>query len=100
MRLIDADDFKDWIENWKKICDYYHSPEKAADIPFSELYSIFDKMPTIEAEPVIHCRDCMHRVYTEDGESYDLDIVCDYWETDGLYADDFCSAGQRRTADD
>ena len=85
MRLIDADALCRYANNMKdKTID-------ANDIM---------RFPAVEAEPIIHCRDCKHRVYTEDGESYDLDIVCDYWETDGLYADDFCSAGQRRTADD
>ena len=27
------------------------------------------------------------------------DIVCTYWETDGLLHDDFCSYGKRKEAD-
>lgn len=53
--------------------------------------------PTIDAVPVVRCRDCKHKVTTEDGEYNPRDIVCDYWESDGLEETDFCSYGERRT---
>lgn len=37
------------------------------------------------------CGDCGHKVKGENGEYNPGDIVCDYWESDGLTAADFCS---------
>lgn len=50
----------------------------------------------INADPVIRCKDCKYKVVTEDGEWNPEDIVCDYWASDGLEADDFCSRGEKR----
>ena len=56
MRPIDADYYKDCIENWKEIFYYYHSPEEIEDIIFSTCIEFLDKMPTIDAEPKRHGR--------------------------------------------
>ena len=53
--------------------------------------------PTVDAVPVVRCKDCKHKVTTEDVEYNPHDIVCDYWESDGLEETDFCSYGERRT---
>ena len=50
-----------------------------------------------ELVEVVRCKDCKHKVTTEDGEYNPRDIVCDYWESDGLEETDFCSYGERRT---
>ena len=39
----------------------------------------------------VRCKDCKHLVLTEEGEHHTNDCVCDYWDTDGLTDDDFCS---------
>ena len=49
-----------------------------------------------KAQEVIRCKDCKYKVETEDGEWNPEDIVCDYWASDGLEADDFCSRGERK----
>ena len=46
--------------------------------------------------PVVFCKECKYKVETEDGEWNPEDIVCDYWASDGLEADDFCSRGVRK----
>ena len=46
-------------------------------------------------QEVVRCKDCKYKVVTDDGEWYELDVVCSYWETDGLTADDYCSYGER-----
>ena len=46
---------------------------------------------------VVHCKDCKHLVLTDEGEHNPCDCVCNYWMTDGLVDDDFCSYGERRT---
>ena len=48
------------------------------------------------ANSIVHCKDCKYKVETEDGEWNPEDIVCDYWASDGLEADDFCSKGVKK----
>ena len=81
MRLIDADALKDRI--------------KIDDMPAltEGLKSWIDHQPTIDAVPIVRCKDCKHN-YSKWGYNPE-DIVCDYWETDGLYDDDFCSHGAK-----
>ena len=43
---------------------------------------------------VVRCKDCKHKVVTESGEYNPEDIVCDYWQSDGLTENDFCSQGK------
>lgn len=49
-----------------------------------------------DAVQVVRCKDCKYKVTTEDAEYNPEDIVCDYWDTDGLEETDFCSYGERR----
>ena len=52
--------------------------------------------PTVDAVPVVHCKDCKHLALTADGEHNPEDCVCNYFLTDGLTDDDFCSRGELR----
>lgn len=55
MRLIDADDVLDSIENWKRKVLYYHPhTKKFSTIPLSEVLSFLGDSPTIDAVPVKH----------------------------------------------
>ena len=51
--------------------------------------------PTVDAVPVVRCKDCK---WVEKGKDYEA--YCNHWKS-GLYADvkddDFCSYGERRT---
>ena len=49
----------------------------------------------IENADLVTCKDCRHKVLTADGEYNPEDIVCDYWMSDGLDSNDFCSYGVR-----
>ena len=66
---------------------------------FSSGYAIIEslaKLPTVDAEEVIYCKDCIHNVGVRDGVPFwDEDITCDYWESDGLQSYDYCSHGKR-----
>ena len=92
MRLIDADTLIKTVEGLQ---DCYNG--------FSDTYDkaciigVIDEQPTIDAVPVVRCKDCEHKVTTEDGEYNPHDIVCAYWDSDGLEETDFCSYGERRT---
>jgi hypothetical protein len=49
-----------------------------------------------DAVSVIRCKDCKHNYSKKSNKRYNHEwIVCDYWETDGLNDDDFCSHGER-----
>ena len=57
---------------------------------------IADNFPTIDAVEVVRCKDCKYNYGKEHGGEFNFeDIVCDYWATDGLNADDFCSYAER-----
>ena len=57
-------------------------------------------MAQIDEELVGHketerrCGTCGHKVKTNEGEWNPHDIVCNYWESDGLEYNDFCSYWQ------
>lgn len=65
-----------------------------------EVKRIIKTQPEVDAVPVVRCKDCKHRVYTDDGESNPDDIVCDLWESDGFTEADYCSRGERRITED
>ena len=48
---------------------------------------------------VVRCKDCKHNVANWQHEELDgtdyTDITCDYFMTDGMHGDDFCSYGER-----
>lgn len=44
---------------------------------------------------IVHCPDCKYCVKTKDGEYNPDDIVCSYWNSDGLESGDFCSYGEK-----
>lgn len=55
-----------------------------------------DPTPRADLVAVVRCKDCKHNYSKKHNKRYNHeDIVCDYWETDGLNDDDFCSYGER-----
>lgn len=53
--------------------------------------------PTIEAKPVVHCKDCKYNVANSKHDPLDItdytDITCEYFMTDGMSPNDYCSQG-------
>ena len=78
MRLIDADAYKKYLdENW-----------------IVANYNAIDAQPTIEAEPVIRCKDCKYR--DADGYCQVLGDMFIHWEDWTPVPDDFfCARGTR-----
>lgn len=76
MRLIDADALK---ERLKRSSRYF-------DLKFD-----IDEAPTIDAVPVVRCKDCKYS--KPNGELYG----CPFF--DEIRADEYCSSGERRAAD-
>ena len=87
MRLIDADEaIINFGFEWDDI-----SPTR------DEFVEFIKKQPTIEAEPVVRCKDC---IYWKSGEN-----ECDKWEhcilhNIGIGPNSFCSYGERKEGAD
>jgi hypothetical protein len=92
MRLIDADakilaqfydeEHEEWEERELTVADYLSYSDTAIQF--------------VDAVPVVRCKDCEHNYSKKHNKRYNHeDIVCDYFETDGLNDDDFCSYGER-----
>lgn len=93
MRLIDADALRELLDGGYDI-DLDELPETK-----TELLRMIDYQETVDAEPVVRCKDCVNAQYdfmvrriTGDGETLKV-----YW-CDGreVLGDDFCSKGVRR----
>ena len=98
-RLIDADKR---IAEIKKIycdgCDNYGGV-KCRACWVDDAMCLIDDATTVDAVEVVRCRDCKHLVLTSEGEHNPCDCVCDYWMSDGLNDNDFCSHGERMDGD-
>ena len=76
MRLIDADAL---LESLIKTPRYF-------DLKFD-----IDNAPTIDAEPVVHCKDCTHR-YQHDSGRYFCEM---YYGMGDVSDENYCSFGER-----
>ena len=100
MRTIDADALMKTVFNDVVLVD---GEVKGVGLILAETV---DKAPTIDAVPVVRCRECKHR-YTENCPMYFHDF---YWlEGYGEYVDDdtdhteddyFCQKGERKEGAD
>lgn len=83
MRLIDAEEFEDALEN----TEYDISPAYEPDGYSHKLIcEVLEGTPTVDAVPVVRCRDCTH---------YNGHWHCDYF-CEAVLDDDFCSYGERK----
>lgn len=78
MRLIDADKVAEAIA-WLNEYDF---------VIWHDVQECIDKVPTVDAEPVVRCDDCIYRDGKTPGQP---NILC--WQ---MHADDFCSYGTKR----
>ena len=89
MRLIDADALKSVFSEWlSENSDYRTIPQ------------IIDGAPTIDAEPVVRCKDCKHRGYDAcpmcfDYDEYDEDFGYEFRVIDRTVDDGFCHKGAK-----
>ena len=67
-----------------------------------------EKIVSFFGEPIIElirCKDCIHNVANRQTDPLDtadysgIDIVCDYFMTDGQEPDDYCSKAEPKEAD-
>ena len=72
MRMIDADRLLKMMSHWKPYMD------------MDNVREAIKKMPTIDAVPVVRCRECIYGL-----------VHCDIFERD-MMPDDYCSVGERK----
>ena len=86
MRTIDAD----------KLVDMLYDNEFAALCPLDEVSGVIDACPTVDAEIVTRCKDCIHCTRTTDRDGSGL--FCAIWGRGWhrVQPDDFCSFGERK----
>lgn len=91
MRLIDADEL---VKQWT-----IASPEPY-NTDAAEVLDSIKKAPTIDAVPVVRCKDCMyHRKISEREREYlnpDVFTCTNLAGWNYVWPDDFCSYGERR----
>lgn len=89
-RLIDADALIKRMPSAMDMQDVY------LPIHFKEL--LIDDAPTVDAVPVIRCKDCKHAEREEDG-----DIMCTFWDfcecNHHVLANGYCDRAERRKDD-
>ena len=88
MRLIDA----------KKLVDMLYDNEFAMLCPLDEVSGVVDACPTVDAAPVVRCKDCKWFVDNNGGEWYGCKMfqVVRITPEDAPKPDDFCSYGERK----
>ena len=80
MRLIDAD----------ALMEKEHSRLRDGDVLWRIPPSHIDLAPTIDAVPVVRCRECIYCSWQGDNL-----VHCDNFERD-MMPDDYCSVGERK----
>lgn len=90
MRLIDADALKANVPNTN--VDIFENCRNCSTLMDWQVKELIDKMPTIDAVEVVHCRDCKWFVpYTMGNKTYK---IC---KNAHLGSNDFfCADGERR----
>ena len=83
MRLVDADNAREGFSGDR--------------VTGAVMRRIFDSLPTIDAVPVVRCRECRHRYTMNCSMYYECSQCGGQWEwtTD----DGFCDRGERKEAD-
>lgn len=82
MRLIDAE----------KLVDMLYDNEFAVLCPLDEVSGVVDACPTVDAVPVVRCKDCENSYYVVDG------LICSYGPCLECHVppEFWCAYGERR----
>lgn len=82
-----------------KDCIQYGECEYADNIQYEDVEQLKNDCPGFKNKAdfveVVRCKDCIHKVVTDDGEFDPYDIVCDFHSSDGFDENDFCSYGEK-----
>lgn len=82
MRAIDADGLKAYLGLEKPYNEYWDMERYFCDA--------INAQPTIDAAPVVRCKDCKHKIEDKIGGMF-----CSIYRCEMKY-DDFCSRGDRK----
>lgn len=106
MRLVDANSYKRILEGWLSgVHSDGDEQENAEGLSISNCIRQLDDAPTIDAEPVVRCKDCEHfKNYGKTSLLADGKNIKAGWcyrrirydEEYRMQPDDFCSYGKRR----
>lgn len=105
MRLIDADNVRDLFDaEFKETRKLILAGETHLDNlaeGFTEADRVIREMPTVDAVPVVRCKDCKHARKSED--AFDWDGVtplceCNYSRQPNRWHE-YCSYGERKAGD-
>lgn len=89
MKLIDADAA---VAEWYRINDIDENDRGARFVGYTEIPRWLYHIPTIDAEPVVRCKDCTHR-YQHDSGRYFCEM---YYGMGDVSDENYCSFGERR----
>lgn len=65
-------------------------------VPFRDMKKSVDKAPTVDAVPVVRCRNCKKSGLTEFGKRYCSEPMGAFYGCIPVQDDFFCSGGERR----
>lgn len=88
--LISRKDAIEWVQNILATHLYYHPHSKSRNVPIDEVIDSLERVPSVEAVPVVRCKDCKIR-YTDSCGMFDVEAEWEWTEDNG-----FCQYGERR----
>lgn len=96
MRLIDADKLKEVFTLPKEYTD--KKDESFYHVSFPIIRATIDNAPTVDAVPVVRCKDCRyyHIYWESNGYTKKGYGACDWINDNSVREDHFCSWGERR----
>lgn len=92
MRWIDADKLQQFPIRANR-CDKEHANKHFLN-GIETVLEYAEKLPTVDAEVVVRCKDCTSGMMSDDNKY----IICCRLGV-GMEFDDFCSYGERRASD-
>lgn len=89
MRLIDADAL---IKKWYELNDIDENDRGVRFVGYTEIVRWINSEPTIDAVPIVRCKDCKHKYVSGNGTTQYY--VCDFM--DAQYEENgFCHHAER-----
>ena len=93
MRLIDADRTKESIPETS--VDIFENCARCGLLDREQVFDLIDEQPTIDAVPVVRCKDCKHYKFA-DNRAFGMPVKrCEWTGFEDVDDNDFCSCGER-----
>lgn len=101
MRLIDADEFDTKLFNdgfFGGLAECIGNTPRKRKFTIGEFRGMLKKAPTIDAVPVVRCKDCKWFTMDNTGGTYCNHLTCGLFN--GYEPDAFCSYGERKESNE